>query len=308
MYVPLVCPRDRSPLSHLGGLMRCSSGHEYRVVSGIPILLVPEDEPTHHACVQSLTARDQEGWSVDSVISTVISATSGYLYSTLAGKPLPRYPIPEIRLLPSQGQLLLDIGCSWGRWTIAAARKGYHAVGIDPDLGTVLAGRSLADKLGVTAQFVVGDARRLPFPGDTFDVVFSYSVLQHFSKEVVRTALQETARVMKPGAFCLIQMPNKFGMRSLYHQLRGRLGRRGTVGPFRVRYWRPGELRRVFCEVFGSAELSIDGFFGLGIQASDRDLMPARYRMVVAASEFLRKYFPGLLPVADSLYVTSHLR
>ena len=38
---------------------------------------------------------------------------------------------------------LLDIGCSWGRWSLAAARKGYSVVGIDPSLGAVMAARRI---------------------------------------------------------------------------------------------------------------------------------------------------------------------
>ena len=39
------------------------------------------------------------------------------------------------------GSRLLDLGSSWGRWSIAAARKGYSVVGLDPSLGAVLAAR-----------------------------------------------------------------------------------------------------------------------------------------------------------------------
>ena len=47
------------------------------------------------------------------------------------------------------------------------------------------------------ARYVVADARRLPFADDTFDVVFSYGVLQHFSKSDVATSVDEIARVVK---------------------------------------------------------------------------------------------------------------
>ena len=56
-------------------------------------------------------------------------------------------------------------------------------MGIDPSLDAVLAARRVSRQLGVEASFVVGDARFLPFANDSFDTVFCYSVLQHFSKE-----------------------------------------------------------------------------------------------------------------------------
>jgi hypothetical protein len=76
---------------------------------------------------------------------------------------------------------------------------------------------------------------------------------------------------------------------------------------FDVRYWSPKELRTTFGEIVGApAELEVDGFFGLGIQAADRHLMPVRYKAIVSASEALRvasRHLPGLKAVADSLYV-----
>jgi cyclopropane fatty-acyl-phospholipid synthase-like methyltransferase len=42
---------------------------------------------------------------------------------------------------PGAGKLLLDIGCSWGRWSISAARNGWCVVGIDPSLGAIMAAR-----------------------------------------------------------------------------------------------------------------------------------------------------------------------
>jgi SAM-dependent methyltransferase len=73
------------------------------------------------------------------------------------------HPIPDIRLPQGQAKLLLDVGCSWGRWSIAARRKGYSPVGLDPSLGAVLAARRIADSLGLAFYGVVGDARILPF-------------------------------------------------------------------------------------------------------------------------------------------------
>jgi len=54
--------------------------------------------------------------------------------------------------------------------------------------------------------------------------------------------------------------------------------------------------------------LSADGFFSLNVQATDVDLMPWRYRVVVHASEALRKLsagLPTLANCADSLYVSA---
>ena len=77
----------------------------------------------------------------------------------------------------------------------------------------------------------------LPFADETFDRVYSHSVLQHFSKPDARNTLGEVARTLKPGGVARIQMANKLGIRSLQHQFA-----RGFTEPanFDVRYYSLG--------------------------------------------------------------------
>src|SRR5205085_11693298 len=67
----------------------------------------------------------------------LIASTSGFLYKSIR-EGLPRYPIPDLRLPPGRGERFLDVGSSWGRWSVAAARKGYAPVSLAPSLGAVL--------------------------------------------------------------------------------------------------------------------------------------------------------------------------
>jgi SAM-dependent methyltransferase len=237
------------------------------------------------------------------IVRGILGATSGNLYYPIRNQ-INHYPIPDIRL-PSanHGETLLDIGCNWGRWCVAAARRGYKVVGIDPSFGALVVARHVLRQLGITdVTFVCADGRYLPFLPDSFDAIFSYSVIQHFSKTDANIALTEIGRVLKSGGKSLIQMPNSLGIRSLYHQ-----ARRGFREPqaFEVRYWLPRELLRAFDETIGSSHLSVDGFFGLGIQASDLPYFLPHHRLVVRASEFLRHRVRFMLPFADSLYVES---
>jgi hypothetical protein len=100
-------------------------------------------------------------------------------------------------------------------------------------------------------------------------------------------------------------MPNVFGVRCFYHQLRR--GFRETRD-FEVRYWTVPELARTFSEIVGPSRVFVDGYFTLNPQMSDIHLFPPRYRAIVRFSEMLRKMsssFPPLKYVADSLYVSS---
>lgn len=319
LRVHLVCPRDKQNLEFSENKLICPENHIYPVFEDIPVMLVDDVEITHEYINRTLekiaqteaentAEKDSQNGSqkneIDDFVQGEVPYTSGTLYFSVQHK-LTRYPIPECRLPQGNGERLLDIGCNWGRWSIAAAQKGYQPIGIDPSLDAVLAARRVSKQLGVETNFVCGDARFLPFADNVFDTVFSYGVFQHFSKENVRVSLDEAVRVLKPNGNTLFQMPNKYGIRQ-YQQHR----RRGfTEGEgFDVRYWTPSELMETFEKKFGKTVMTTDCYFGLGIQASDVDLLPLHYKLIVHTSEVLRKISSVVTPltkVADSVYLES---
>lgn len=337
----IVCPRDRTSFVFGQDRLTCALGHEYALIEGIPVLLVDEVGQTHPCAEASLevarswlrgdakaidpsglyldtigiSAEEKAGvrraWpapqgAVDPVVAYAVAATNGLLYKGLTGR-LSRYPIPELPLPEGDGKLLLDVGCGWGRWCLAAAQKGYRPVGIEPSLGLVLAARRVARELGVSAGFVVGDARFLPFRDEIYDTVLSYSVLQHFAKQEVATSLAEIRRVLRPGGTTMVQMPNSFGLVSLLH-----LARRGFGAgrDFDVRYWLAGELVETFSRQIGPSLLSTEGFLGLGVGSADADLVEGWRRRLILLSRRLgaasrRRGWRWLTRFADSWWVLS---
>ena len=100
-------------------------------------------------------------------------------------------------------------------------------------------------------------------------------------------------------------MPNTFGVRCLYHQIR-----RGfrKARDFEVRYWTPPDTQSAFAQTVGPSRLSVDGYFSLNAQLSDVRFLPADHPAIVYASEALRRLSESVHPlryVADSLYVTA---
>jgi len=308
----LVCPRDKTSLRFTTNKLTCLNDHEYRIVDGIPIMLLQEVQQTHRAALASLQMSDcssplkteepRSASAVDPYVQQAVAGTNGMLYKPLLGG-LSEYPIPDLRLPRSDGAYFLDLGCNWGRWCVAAARLGYYPIGVDPSLEAILAAKRVAQQLGVQTRYVVADARYLPFAEQTFDVVFSYSVLQHFAKENVKITLGEIHRVLKPGGNSLVQMANMYGVRSLYHQIR-----RGfrEAKDFEVRYWTLAQLKSTFSGFIGPADISVDGYFSLNPQMAEAHLLPWKYQLVVRASELLRHLSASIPPMAyfaDSLYV-----
>lgn len=294
----LVCPVDQLELAAGAGKLFCSSGHNYPVFEGIPVMLVRSKKPTQeHAVEKTMSLIDTDnkagsgrgspaarGTVVDDFVQRAVAATNSNLYRRAVGR-LRRYPIPVLDLPLGSGKLFLDIGSNWGRWCIAASRLGYTAIGIDPSLEAVLAARRVAAQLGAKSRYLVADARFLPFHEDLFDTVYSYSVFQHFDKDDVRAALGEIGRVLRPGGVSVIQMLNCFGLRNLFVQLQRRFRR---PGGFETRYWRPGEMRRAFGECIGPSHVRVGSFFTQG-QPPDLDLFAWRHRSIVRASEMLKR-------------------
>ena len=336
----LVCPVDHFPLRHSNSALTCSEGHDFLVVDGVPVMLLNDVDPTLRVATASLRRatednnivdkraprlyleslgisedekkgvvwlQNQEMTKIDPVVLFIIAATNGITFKHLIGK-LDEYPIPELRLQEAKDKRFLDLGCNWGRWSIAASQKGYSAVGIDPSLGAIMAARRTAEEFGLPIKYLVGDARYLPFKDVSFDVVFSYSVLQHFSKENVKITLKSAKRVLTKGGVSYIQMPNFMGIRCLQHQIKRRFR---DARNFEVRYWSIPELKEIFEKTIGKTEVSIDCFFGLGLQESDMRFMPYKLKALVMLSELLRNMgnVLGFLKyVSDSVYVISEKR
>jgi 2-polyprenyl-3-methyl-5-hydroxy-6-metoxy-1,4-benzoquinol methylase len=236
---------------------------------------------------------------VDEHVRASLIKTHGNLYR---GARLTRYPIPRFPVPSGEERALLDLGCNWGRWTISAARVGFRATGIDRSKKSIRAAKRVAEQLEVDAEYVLGDVRELPFPDASFDAVFSYSVLQHLAKDDVPTVVTEIRRVLKPAGIVWIEMPNARGPLNLVRQ--ARRGFSAGTGQD-VRYWTIPELRETFGAI-GAVSIAADGFFTINPQVGDLDLLPARSRAVVRASDALRrvsKHAPFLVQVADSVVV-----
>jgi len=93
---------------------------------------------------------------------------------------------------------ILEIGCSNGRW-LRWFKKHYNCetFGVDMDM----AGKNMSN-------FILGNGLSLPFKNNSFDIVFSMGLIEHFSLKTQRRKLiEEHVRVAKKG-FIMITHPN----------------------------------------------------------------------------------------------------
>src|SRR5487761_172896 len=303
----LCCPRDYCALRNDGNSLVCPHGHRYGLEQGVPVFTEnPRREPkplNMGPCPQFDGSAAEE--SVDPFVNDWIVNTNGNLYWRARGRLL-RYPIPKWPFAAGNGGLLVDIGCSWGRWSIAAARAGFRPIGIDVHVDALAAAGRVSRQLGISAGYACGDAERLPLSSSSADVVFSYSVLQHLDKSKVFSIFQEMFRVLKPEGSCLVQLPNTFGLVSILQQLK-RGFREAKSGTFEMRYWSHATIRRAFTRArFSRIAIHADGFFSQNPQLTDLDLLSPAGKLLVLASYVGRKAahaLPLLTRIADSLWV-----
>ncbi|MEH3098946.1 class I SAM-dependent methyltransferase [Sphingomonas adhaesiva] len=122
------------------------------------------------------------------------------------------------------GARVLDIACGTGHAALAAARRNAEVVGIDIDEPSIARARFRAEAEGLSGiDFQVGDARTLPYPDASFDVVLSTLGLVFFPDQ--EAAAKELARVTRPGgkialtAYTTRSIPAQ--MFDLGHELQG---------------------------------------------------------------------------------------
>ncbi len=105
-------------------------------------------------------------------------------------------------------KISLEVGFGDGRWLKFLKNQGIDAYGIDILKNAALNLR----KEGLPP--VVADARYLPFKENTFDLTYSFGVVEHF--EGTEKAVQEHVRVTKPGGKIIMTVPYLFSPYTLY--------------------------------------------------------------------------------------------
>jgi ubiquinone/menaquinone biosynthesis C-methylase UbiE len=107
----------------------------------------------------------------------------------------------------AKGMRVLEIGVGLGADYLEWLKAGAQATGVDLSPTSIEQARLRCDLAGYSADLRVADAENLPFPDESFDVVYSYGVMHH-SPDTAR-CIREAWRVLKPGGKARIM---------LYHQ------------------------------------------------------------------------------------------
>lgn len=170
------------------------------------------------------------------------------------------------------GQVLLDVGCGYGRvaqYLLPRLKLGGY-IGADSsyEMLSLFKKRydSREEEQRTPVLLVNAEIHTLPIKDASVDAIIVCAVFLHNHKEVVEAAMREIERVLKPGGTMLVYSSfprgaTLMGMQGYAYQgFLNLMGRRLKNGP--VRYYRSYEIKRLFNE-FDSIELRPVGFAAL---------------------------------------------
>jgi SAM-dependent methyltransferase len=149
--------------------------------------------------------------------------------------------------LDLKGKRVLNVGCCEPIDELFFARQELgHWVALDRSHRILTAARSivlreLPTPLVARIALCAADASRLPFPDATFDLVISFSTLEHIPDPATRQlAFAEIARVTRPDGHVAITVPNRY---SLFYFCHRRNKVRGTAEYGYAHLYSPREFR-----------------------------------------------------------------
>jgi 2-polyprenyl-3-methyl-5-hydroxy-6-metoxy-1,4-benzoquinol methylase len=152
----------------------------------------------------------------------------------------------------SERRTILEIGCGTGPFVLSALSRGHDAYGIDNDLKRLEVAWEKLSVYNLPAQWKermqYGDAMRLAFPSNSFDVVLGWQVIEHVPS--VQATLFECVRVAKKGGVLFFWAPD-------------------YRAPYEAHYAMPyppfasPEIARAWVAAMGRPAPGIDTFFGI---------------------------------------------
>src|SRR3989344_3966384 len=117
------------------------------------------------------------------------------------------------KIFPKKGKML-EVGCGSAFVSLYFAKRGYDSVCLDINKAILKEAEKNFKKEGVEGEFVIGDAEKLPFKKEVFDIVTSFGLLEHFENPT--KAISEMIRVLKPGGFFFADIvPNRFSCQTV---------------------------------------------------------------------------------------------
>ena len=105
------------------------------------------------------------------------------------------------------GRSVLEVGCGAGIDLARFAKAGAEVTGVDLTPSAIELARANFEQQRLKGRFEVADAEHLPFPDNSFDLVYAHGVVQYTANP--EQLVRECHRVVKPGGEAVFQVYNR---------------------------------------------------------------------------------------------------
>jgi len=105
------------------------------------------------------------------------------------------------------GRSVLEVGCGAGIDLARFAKGGAEVTGVDLTPSAIELARANFEQQRLKGRFEVADAEHLPFPDNSFDLVYAHGVVQYTANP--EQLVRECHRVVKPGGEAVFQVYNR---------------------------------------------------------------------------------------------------
>ena len=143
-------------------------------------------------------SKDLKGLMADMADNQIETQLAGDEFSLSQWNLGVEYFRDRLRAFGVNGEMLIDIGCGSGNWSVAAGPFFDQIFAVDRNAPRLTAGQSIARQFAVpNITFVEANCCALPIIDSCADWVLLYNIIQHLSHW--KTALSEANRVLKKG-------------------------------------------------------------------------------------------------------------
>lgn len=99
-----------------------------------------------------------------------------------------------------QGKKIIELGCGLGEAAVYFAKKGAEVVATDISNGMLELVKKVAQKHGVSLSTAQAYADKMPFPDESFDIVYAANLLHHVD---IEATIKEAKRVLRSGGMLI---------------------------------------------------------------------------------------------------------